>query len=271
MTKILITSALPYINGVKHLGNLSARCCRPTCMPASAARPATRCCSSAAPTSTARRPSSARSRPAQDVRAYCDAQHAIQADVYRRFGLSFDHFGRTSAPQNHALTQHFYRRLDAAGLIEERSVPQVWSAQDRRFLPDRYVLGTCPHCRCASARGDQCDDCGALLDPIDLIRPALGAVRCDRPRGARQPPPVPAPVRAGRTPQCLARHAPRLAAFRGVAGAQLAHRGPARPLHHARSRLGRAGAAAGLRGQGVLCLVRRADRLHRGDARMGGA
>jgi methionyl-tRNA synthetase len=139
-------------------------------MRASAARSATRSCSSAAPTSTA---------PAElgaieagvDVRSYCDAQHAIQAEVYRRFGLSFDHFGRSSCRQNHALTQHFYRKLDAAGLIDERSVRQVWSPVDRRFLPDRYVLGTCPHCGFAAARGDQCDGCASLLDPTDLLQP----------------------------------------------------------------------------------------------------
>ncbi|WP_244486406.1 methionine--tRNA ligase [Bradyrhizobium viridifuturi] len=107
----------------------------------------------------------------QDVRAFCDAQHAGQADIYRRFGLSFDHFGRTSTPHNHALTQHFYRRLDAAGLIEARTTRQVFSPADRRFLPDRYVLGTCPHCADGSARGDQCDHCGALLDPPELIDP----------------------------------------------------------------------------------------------------
>src|SRR5262249_10505109 len=106
---------------------------------------------------------------------YCPAQHAIQADIYRRFGLSFDHFGRSSSPHNHALTQHFYRRLDAAGLIAERSVRQVWSPRDRRFLPDRYVLGTCPHCGPTDARGDQCDACGTPLDPSDLLwpRPAV--------------------------------------------------------------------------------------------------
>jgi hypothetical protein len=105
---------------------------------------------------------------------------ALQADVYRRFGFAFDHFGRTSAPQNHALTQHFYRRLDAAGLIEERSVRQVWSAQDRRFLPDRYVrwhLSALPFGSRArrpvrrlrrAARSDRPD------------RPsALGTLRCD--------------------------------------------------------------------------------------------
>ena len=111
---------------------------------------------SVAPTSTAPRPSRVRLRPAR-TRAYCDEQHAIQADIYRRFSLSFDHFGRSSSPQNHALTQHFYRRLDAAGLIDEGDIQQVWSPKDGRFLPDRYIVGTCPHCRYEAARGDQCD------------------------------------------------------------------------------------------------------------------
>jgi hypothetical protein len=79
---------------------------------------------------------------------------ARQADIYRRFGLSFDYFGRSSSPENHGLTQHFYRRLDAGGLIEERDVQQVWSPRDQRFLPDRYVLGTCPHCGSSDARGN---------------------------------------------------------------------------------------------------------------------
>ncbi|WP_377849009.1 methionine--tRNA ligase [Bosea sp. UC22_33] len=104
-------------------------------------------------------------------RDFCDREHDRQADVYRRFGLSFDYFGRSSSHSNHALTQHFYRQLDAAGLIDERIVPQVWSPTDGRYLPDRYVLGTCPHCGAAEARGDQCDTCGTLLDPVDLIGP----------------------------------------------------------------------------------------------------
>ena len=171
MSKILITSALPYMNGVKHLGNLvgsllpadvHARFRRQVgdevlfiCGTDEHGTPAELCAIEAG----------------EDVRHYCDAQHAIQADIYRRFGLSFDHFGRSSCRQNHALTQHFYRRLDAAGLIEERAVRQVWSSIDRRFLPDRYVLGTCPHCGFAAARGDQCDACGTLLDPADLLQP----------------------------------------------------------------------------------------------------
>jgi methionyl-tRNA synthetase len=98
------------------------------------------------------------------IREFCDRQHARQADIYRRFGLSFDHFGRSSSPANHALTQHFYCQLDEAGLIEERDVQQVWSPGDRRFLPDRYIVGTCPHCGAQDARGDQCEACGIEPD-----------------------------------------------------------------------------------------------------------
>jgi methionyl-tRNA synthetase len=171
MTKILITSALPYINGVKHLGNLVG-----SLLPADVHARFRRqigdevlfiCGTDEHGTPAELGAIEAGER----VQHYCDAQHAIQIDVYRRFGLSFDHFGRSSCWQNHVLTQHFYLRLDAAGLIDERPVRQVWSSVDRRFLPDRYVLGTCPHCRFEAARGDQCDACANLLDPADLIQP----------------------------------------------------------------------------------------------------
>jgi methionyl-tRNA synthetase len=187
MTKILITSALPYVNGVKHLGNLAgsllpadvhARFRRQTgdevlfiCATDEHGTPA----------------ELGAIQAGQDVRTFCDEQHAIQADIYRRFGLSFDHFGRTSSPQNRALTQHFYRKLDDAGLIEERDLLQIWSPLDRRFLADRYVLGTCPHCGFEQARGDQCDGCGTLLDPAELIRPrsALSGDTALEVRGSR--------------------------------------------------------------------------------------
>jgi methionyl-tRNA synthetase len=175
MTRYLITSAIPYVNGVKHLGNLAG-----SLLPADVHTRFRRqtgaevlfiCGTDEHGTPTELSAAAA----GQDARTYCDAQHARQAEIYRRFGLSFDHFGRSSSPQNHALTQHFYQRLDASGLIEERDVDQVWSPRDGRFLPDRYVVGTCPHCRYEAARGDQCDGCGALLDPPEL-RDARSAI-----------------------------------------------------------------------------------------------
>ena len=74
----------------------------------------------------------------------CAEQHEIQHDLGRRFGLSWDHFGRSSSPQNHRLTQRFAQQLWENGFIEERVTQQVYSNADKRFLPDRYVIGTCP-------------------------------------------------------------------------------------------------------------------------------
>ena len=113
----------------------------------------------------------AAAKAGQDVRAYCDEQHQIQKDAGDKFGLSYNWFGRSSSPENHQLTQAFCEALDKNGLIEERVDKMVFSIDDGRFLPDRYVEGTCPHCGYDKARGDQCDNCGRLLDPTDLINP----------------------------------------------------------------------------------------------------
>ena len=97
--------------------------------------------------------------------------HAVQAEIADGFRLSFDHLGRSSSPQNHKLTQAFATRLAEVGLIKEVTEEQVYSIADGRFLPDRYIEGTCPNCGFDSARGDQCDNCTKQLDPTDLIEP----------------------------------------------------------------------------------------------------
>jgi methionyl-tRNA synthetase len=171
MAKFLITSALPYVNGVKHLGNLAG-----SLLPADIHARFRRqtghevlfLCGTdehGTPTELA---AAAEGVP---VEAYCARQHARQADIYRRFGLSFDHFSRTSGIANRRLTQEIFRGLDAAGHVEVRTIKQAYSPTDRRFLPDRYVIGTCPHCGDANARGDQCESCTRLLDPEDLVAP----------------------------------------------------------------------------------------------------
>lgn len=169
--RVLITSALPYINGVKHLGNLAG-----SMLPADVyarfqrARGAEVLCLCA--TDEHGTPAElAAAAAGQDVAAYCDEQHAIQRRIGEAFGLSWDWFGRSSSPQNRELTQHFAQGLEAKGLIEERTDRMVYSVTDGRFLPDRYVEGTCPVCGYGHARGDQCDNCGSLLDPVELIEP----------------------------------------------------------------------------------------------------
>jgi len=105
------------------------------------------------------------------VEEYCAQMHDLQKDLGDRFGLSFDLFGRSHSPQNHEITQHFYHQLDKNGFLEERTTRQVYSVDDGRFLPDRYVVGTCKHCGYERARGDQCENCTRVLDPTDLINP----------------------------------------------------------------------------------------------------
>lgn len=171
MARILITSALPYINGIKHLGNLAG-----SMLPADVWARFKRAqghevlyiCATDEHGTPAELAAAA---AGQDVRTYCDEQHEIQKAAGQAFGLSYDWFGRSSNPQNHRLTQHFAEALEKNGLIEERVDRMIYSIDDARFLPDRYVEGTCPHCGHVGARGDQCDNCGRLLDPTDLIDP----------------------------------------------------------------------------------------------------
>jgi methionyl-tRNA synthetase len=171
MARFLITSALPYINGMKHLGNLAG-----SMLPADVHARFRRLqghevlylCATDEHGTPAELAAHAAGVP---VRRYCDEQHRIQKSVYEAFDLSFDWFGRSSNPPNHRLTQHLCDALERNGLIEERTTLQVYSAADGRFLPDRYVEGICPNCGDAKARGDQCENCGRLLDPTDLIEP----------------------------------------------------------------------------------------------------
>ncbi|WP_374659410.1 methionine--tRNA ligase [Phenylobacterium sp.] len=171
MSRILITSALPYINGIKHLGTLAG-----SMLPADVYARFQRsrgvetlyiCATDEHGTPT----ELAAAEAGQDPATFCAQQHEVQHDLGRRFGLSWDHFGRSSSPQNHRLTQRFAQQLWESGFIEERVTQQVYSNADKRFLPDRYVIGTCPHCGYNAARGDQCENCTRVLDPADLINP----------------------------------------------------------------------------------------------------
>jgi methionyl-tRNA synthetase len=172
MARILITSALPYINGVKHLGNLAG-----SMLPADVyarfqrLQPGNEVLFICATDEHGTPAELAAAEAGQTVQQYCDEQHEIQKRVGAGFSLSFDWFGRSSNRPNKELTQHFGDVLEDRGLIEERTSRQVYSVDDKRFLPDRYVEGTCPVCGFEKARGDQCDNCGTLLDPVDLINP----------------------------------------------------------------------------------------------------
>lgn len=169
--RYLITSALPYINGIKHIGNLVG-----SMLPADVYSRYLRQCGHEVlyicGTDEHGTPAELAAEAAgQPPRTFCDAMHARQAQIYAWFNIGFDHFGRSSSPANHALTQQVFLHLRENGFIEERVGRQFFSRIGNRFLPDRYIVGTCPHCQHPSARGDQCDGCGQLLDPLELIAP----------------------------------------------------------------------------------------------------
>ncbi len=171
MARHLVTSALPYINGIKHLGNMVG-----SMLPADVYSRYLRqrghdvlyiCATDEHGT-----PAELAAKEAGlSVAEFCAQAHDAQKAVYDGFELAFDYFGRSSSQQNVEITQHFARKLHENGFIEERAIRQVYSPVDGRFLPDRYVEGTCPHCGYDKARGDQCENCTRVLDPTDLIDP----------------------------------------------------------------------------------------------------
>lgn len=171
MTRHLITSAIPYINGIKHLGNLVGSQL-PADLFARYQRARGNEVMFLCATDEHGTPAElAAAKTGQPVAEYCTAMHATQEKIAQGFRLSFDHFGRSSSPQNHELTQHFAGRLAAAGLIKDVTEQQVYSNADGRYLPDRYIEGTCPECGYDKARGDQCENCTKQLNPTDLLQP----------------------------------------------------------------------------------------------------
>ncbi len=168
MERRLITAALPYVNNIPHLGNIIqdvsadtfARYCR-----LAGYETMWICGTDEYGTATETKALEEGITP----RELCDRYNAIHRDIYRWFNISFDHFGRTSVPVHTEITQHIFLKLHENGYIVERTTSQPFCERDQRFLADRYVLGTCPRCGYKDARGDQCESCGALLDPGELI------------------------------------------------------------------------------------------------------
>ena len=170
MKRRLITSALPYVNNVPHLGNLIqvlsadvfARFCR-----LRGYETLYVCGTDEYGTATETKALEENISP----RELCDKFHALHRDIYAWFEIAFDTFGRTSTPDHTEVTQSIFLDLDRNGYITSQSIEQLYCDSCHRFLADRYVRGTCPYCGYEGARGDQCEMCGKLLDPMELIDP----------------------------------------------------------------------------------------------------
>ena len=168
--KRLITSALPYVNNVPHLGNLT--------QVLSADVFARFCLSRGYETlyicGTDEYGTASETRAMQEgvsPRELCDKYHEIHKAIYKWFNISFDYFGRTSTEKQTEIVQHIFNKVDEHGYISEREMTQLYCPTCGRFLADRFVNGECPNCHSTDARGDQCDNCGKLLDPTELINP----------------------------------------------------------------------------------------------------
>lgn len=169
--KKLITSALPYVNNIPHLGNIIgcvlsadayARFCR-----SRGYETLYVCGTDEYGTATETKAREEGLTP----REICDKYHALHKEIYDFFNISFDIFGRTSTPKQTEIAQDIFRDLETRGLITEETTNRIYCEKDDMFLADRYVEGTCPHCGDEGARGDQCDGCGKLLEPENLKNP----------------------------------------------------------------------------------------------------
>ena len=100
-----------------------------------------------------------------------DRYHPEFLGYWDRLGISFDLFTTTMTENHHRVTQEFFLLLLENGYVVKGKSEQFYDPEAQRFLPDRYVEGTCPHCGYPDARGDQCDNCGRTLDPTDLLEP----------------------------------------------------------------------------------------------------
>jgi len=100
-----------------------------------------------------------------------DRNHAQVVDLFERWGIAFSNYTRTENPVHKEFVRNFLLKIYENGYIFTQETEQLYCSQCERFLPDRFVEGTCPHCGYASARGDQCDSCGNLLEPTNLLQP----------------------------------------------------------------------------------------------------
>ncbi len=171
MKKQLITSALPCVNGLPHLGHMVG-CFLPSDVYARWLRQkgaeVLYICGTDEHGTTSE---IAAAKEGVSVEDYCQTYHDLHAKIYKGFNLSFDYFGRSSSDQNKEITYRIFHALDANGFIKEKTTQQVYSPDDGRYLPDSYVIGTCPYCGYDRAKGDQCENCTKVLDPVDLINP----------------------------------------------------------------------------------------------------
>ncbi|XP_062401818.1 methionine--tRNA ligase, cytoplasmic isoform X1 [Sardina pilchardus] len=168
---VLITSALPYVNNVPHLGNIIG-CVLSADVFARYGRQRGWnllyiCGTDEYGTATENKAREEGLTP-QEI---CDKYHTIHNSIYKWFQIDFDFFGRTTTPRQTEISQNIFWRLHERGFLIEDTVEQLRCESCQRFLADRFVEGVCPFCNYPEARGDQCDKCGRLINAVELKEP----------------------------------------------------------------------------------------------------
>lgn len=169
--KIIVTSALPYANGPIHLGHLSG-----AYLPADIFVRYKRltksdiiyvCGSDEHGVPITITADKEKLTPQDIINRYHESNKA----AFAKFGMSFDIYSRTSIPTHHQTAQDFFMSYNNQGILTEKKTLQFYDEKAGMFLPDRYVEGTCPKCGYEEARSDECEKCGDLYDPSELINP----------------------------------------------------------------------------------------------------
>uniref|UniRef100_A0A669D9X4 Methionine--tRNA ligase, cytoplasmic n=1 Tax=Oreochromis niloticus TaxID=8128 RepID=A0A669D9X4_ORENI len=174
---VLVTSALPYVNNVPHLGNIIG-----CVLSADVFSRYGRlrgwnmlfvCGTDEYGTATENKAREEGLTPQQ----ICDKYHAVHSSIYKWFQIDFDYFGRTTTEKQTEIAQDIFWRLHERDFLIEDTVEQLRCENCQRFLADRFVEGICPHCSYPEARGDQCDKCGRLINAVDLREPQCKVCR----------------------------------------------------------------------------------------------
>ncbi|KAI4212541.1 MAG: hypothetical protein LQ351_004793 [Letrouitia transgressa] len=169
---ILITSALPYVNNVPHLGNIVGSVLSADVFSRyhkARGHPTLYICG------TDEYGTATETKALEEgisPKELCDKYAQVHAEIYEWFEIGFDIFGRTSTDQQKDIVQHIFRKLHENDYLVERTSRQPYCEKHKAFLADRFIEGTCPKCGYDDARGDQCDSCGSVdYEPLDLIKP----------------------------------------------------------------------------------------------------
>jgi methionyl-tRNA synthetase len=168
---ILITSALPYVNNIPHLGNIIG-CCLSADIFAKYSRMKNKnvlfLCGTDEYGTTTEAKALEEGLSCEEI---CAKYYNEHKRVYDWFNIEFDYFGRTSTEKQTEISQTIFKQLNANGFIHEDKIDQLFCLKCSKFLADRFVEGTCPSCNYVDARGDQCDNCQKLINSIELKDP----------------------------------------------------------------------------------------------------